>query len=376
MEALPLNTDITPLLKDKYKFGLAILPFGSMFASIGLMLVPAFMEPGDWMLVVLMLAGYIFGWLLNAFVAKYFYSMSNKSIWMIYIQGMIPKDWFTDGGWQGYCQNCKLHVEIWKQKRTKGKTFFVTKASVSFYLLYLLLTLVYPYFFADSSIDWLHLVWLGFLWFIGFIGLSLIIWHSSESSCKRGQHFLDSQENMEVSVKEAKDVEVKMGILTYISSMLSCSVFIGIGLIVLWPNWTASDNYDLPTYDALSELTGKAKVYHVYENGLQFQLEGNTIIYKVTHYDKPSKFLEAKINDQVITIRADHNDSHSPMFSDESYHYVFELSMDGQLLMEYDKIYANFIEVKQQQPYIAIPFILLGLGFCWLTHRQFKRTNR
>jgi len=64
------------------------------------------------------------------------------------------------------------------------------------------------------------------------------------------------------------------------------------------------------------------------------------------------------------------------MFSDERYHYVFELSIDGQLVMEYNNIYTEFKENRESLPYIAIPFILLGLVSAWFTHRQFRRSNR
>jgi len=376
MEFLPLNSNITPLLKDKYKFGLSILPFGCMFSAIGLIMFPSVMAPGDWMLIILMCVGYMFGWLLNALVAKYIYNMSSQFIWGIYIQGRVPKSWFADGGWQGYCQYCKMQVDSWKKQRAKGKLRFISKISAYFYFVYFLLTLVIPYFFGNTSPDWILLLWPGFLWFLGFLGLSLIFWHSSERSCKGGQYFIDALNNIEVAVEETEDVEVSMGVVTYISSMLSCSLFIGLGLMVWQPNWSKSGDYGLPAYDTLTEFTGKAKIQNIYQDGLKFQLEGESTNYDITFFNEPSKDLADKIKGQEITILTDLNDSHGPMFSDERFHYVFELSIDGQLVIEYNNIYAEFKENRESLPYIAIPFILLGLVSAWFTHRQFRRSNR
>jgi hypothetical protein len=150
MNSLAFNMRISHALRGKYQLGLAVLPIGLMFASFFVLWsfaswlssylgipdnAPVKDQPNGiiWIaifltvMIVLMITGYLLGWLLNAVTVRAFFGWDADRTRRVFLYSEVPT------GWLKYSKNREDHSgiagnDMWGITRKKGKwNYILTK---------------------------------------------------------------------------------------------------------------------------------------------------------------------------------------------------------------------------------------------------------
>ena len=123
MLPLAFNTILPQSLKGKHQFALAVLPIALMFASFGPTFLFAYWLEGAlgiphnspirnhpngtiWLLVflgvmvVLMILGYLLGWLANGLISRYVLGWPASKVVAVYMRSEVPQEWLKPSGTQ------------------------------------------------------------------------------------------------------------------------------------------------------------------------------------------------------------------------------------------------------------------------------------
>src|SRR5689334_2685154 len=116
MPSLAFNLTISQKLRKRVQFGLAVLPVGLMLGTLALifriavwfanavdldLLRPVRSQPSGllWLVMflatmtVLMLSGYLLGWVLNAFICQYLFRWPRAKVRSVFLKSHVPSDW-------------------------------------------------------------------------------------------------------------------------------------------------------------------------------------------------------------------------------------------------------------------------------------------
>ncbi|MCE2029372.1 hypothetical protein [Sessilibacter corallicola] len=153
MNNIAFNVQINTLLKAKYSIFLAIFPIGFMFLSFfptwlvaeylgesfGIQEgVPVKDAEHGWLwlslllsaMVVLMLLGYVFGWLLNALLALIIFGWSFEKVFAVFLSSDVPSHWLKDGAAENHREAKQDKLKQWSKVREQGKFKYILKIGV------------------------------------------------------------------------------------------------------------------------------------------------------------------------------------------------------------------------------------------------------
>ena len=204
MNILAFNMHISPQLRNKFNFGVYFFPFVLMFTSLALL-----WPFGEWLsdtlnilpdkpikeqkggvlftsillsaMLIFMLTGYLFGWLLDAFVASYVYKWPVEKVRRVFLFSDVPTTWLKKG-----VNTAKIHNNSalsWSTTRQKSKVKFVLKNGVFIWggFMYFFMTIL-PALRRDGSTGMFYYIWQAVLW--GIIGaiFGLLVWYFAEKN--------------------------------------------------------------------------------------------------------------------------------------------------------------------------------------------------
>ena len=206
MLPLAFNTILPQSLKTKHQFALAVLPIGLMFASFGLIFLFAYWLEGvldiphnspirdhpngtTWLvvflgvMVVLMILGYLLGWLANGLISRYVLGWPMSRVVAVYMRSQVPPEWLKQPSSGGTISLPKdqLASQRWEIQRTAGALRFIFTRGVlgwggaMFLVMYLL-----PAVSHGTPLDFMTAAIQAALWAGAGAGFGGVIWILSE----------------------------------------------------------------------------------------------------------------------------------------------------------------------------------------------------
>jgi hypothetical protein len=152
MPLLALNTTVSQTMRLKYQVGVGLMPIGLMFASMGLTYwfagwLAGVMgiglddrvrdHPEGWLwaglfltgFVLLMLAGYASGWLINAAISRFVLGWSAEQVRAVYLRSELPAHWRREGAPASQDADA-VAIANWEVQRKTGALGFIAKRGV------------------------------------------------------------------------------------------------------------------------------------------------------------------------------------------------------------------------------------------------------
>lgn len=205
MNWLPFNMHMSKLMRVNYQLGLSVLPIGLMFSSFLVLMyfaawlseyldipegAPVIDQPNGilWIviflstMVVLMILGYLIGWILNAVITRTVLGWDPEKIRRVFLYSEVPNEWLKEG--TANFEAGKTVVVInkqWATVREKGKWYYILTRGVFGWgaLMYFVMVIVpalrdVPNRKNDSFL------WPAFLWGGGGAIFGFLIWYFSE----------------------------------------------------------------------------------------------------------------------------------------------------------------------------------------------------
>lgn len=204
MNPLAWNFDISERMKAKPQIALGILPLGLMFASFGpffylmqfLMLVFGIPENAPiieqsngilWLIlvlvsmVVLMITGYLLGWVMNAIILMYVFKWSKEKASQVLLHSEVPSSWLKEGY---TTDSVKMNSQkTWAVTRQMGKTRFILQRGVlAWGVPMFFIMAVLPATKGTIEITFFYFCWQGVLWAAAGALFGFLIWFFSEKS--------------------------------------------------------------------------------------------------------------------------------------------------------------------------------------------------
>jgi hypothetical protein len=199
MNILAINPNLPTLLKKKYGYRLAILPFFLMLGSpvllyISLQLyrqhygiaenVPTkdlhIFEFALKALIVQMIFSYALGWLANGLIARFIFRWSAVEVKKVFLHSKVPNHWYKQEN-ETFEKSRLASLINWGETRKKGKLRFIIKVNLIGFCFALLIKLLKTVEASGiQSIDWNVSVWLLILLSSIYTGVAAIIWVSIE----------------------------------------------------------------------------------------------------------------------------------------------------------------------------------------------------
>jgi MFS family permease len=203
MNNIAFNLHIGNLLKARYSIFLAIFPIGLMFLSFAPTWLLAEYLSGffgiqegapikdaenGWLwlseflsaMVVLMLLGYITGWLINALLALVIFRWSREKIYAVYLNSDVPDSWLKDSVVATPTAHKQDKLEQWRKTRKQGKLKYILKIGVIGWgsLMYIIMA-VLPAFRSSEPLGF-TLIWQAALWATAGALFGALTWYFSE----------------------------------------------------------------------------------------------------------------------------------------------------------------------------------------------------
>ena len=211
MNPLAWNLEIPQRMRTKPQIALGILPLGLMFASFGpLFLLAQFLssvfgipenapviEQSNGMLwlilflvsmVILMITGYLLGWVLNAMILVYAFKWSKEKTSQALLYSEVPSSWLKES----YAtDSAKMNPQnTWVETRKMGKARFILQRGVlAWGVPMFFIMAVLPATKGTTEITFFYFCWQGVLWAAAGAIFGFLIWFFSEKS------FLKQNEN-------------------------------------------------------------------------------------------------------------------------------------------------------------------------------------
>ncbi len=207
MNPLAWNFELPQRMRTQPQIALGVLPLGLMFASFAPLFllttllssilgipenVPVKDQPNGmlWLIlflvamVILMIAGYLFGWVLNAIALRVFLKWPREKITRVLLYSEVPPSWIkeADTAISGASSSATTNTP-WAVIRQKGKGNFIFQRGVLAWgvPMYLLMT-VLPAVNGRVGPTAFYFLWQGVLWGGAGAFFGLVIWHFSEKS--------------------------------------------------------------------------------------------------------------------------------------------------------------------------------------------------
>ena len=203
MDNIAFNLHIGNLLKARYSIFLAIFPIGLMFLSFApTWLLAEYLSvffgiqegtpikdaENGWLwlsvflsaMVVLMLLGYIIGWLINALLALVVFRWSREKIYAVYLNSDVPGSWLKDSVVATSTAHKQDKLKQWRKTRKQGKLKYILKTGVIGWgsLMYIIMA-VLPAFRSSEPLGF-TLIWQAALWATAGALFGALTWYFSE----------------------------------------------------------------------------------------------------------------------------------------------------------------------------------------------------
>jgi hypothetical protein len=209
MRLLATNMLIWSDVKPRFKWGLSILPIGLMFAAfVPIFAIAAWLagalslgsgavkgQPNSllWlvlflsMMIVLMLAGYALGWVVNAAIARAYFEWPAEKIRSVFLESRIPADWREPEAAAPALDGKPVRQRFsWAVTRQKGRLHFVLVRGVLGWgsAMFVGMSLM-PVLMHRHEPTWSYLVRQVCVWAIGGACFGFATWSWSEWLFKR-----------------------------------------------------------------------------------------------------------------------------------------------------------------------------------------------
>ena len=207
---LAFNTEISRRMRVKVQIALGALPIGLMFASfIPLLLVvvwlssvfgtsmsaPIRSQPYEYLWLVLFLvvmvsfmaAGYLIGWVLNAFLLRILFGWSGEQVRRVMVYSEIPNSWLKDArSTTGNASSYLARNTTWAITRKKGMWRFILLRGVLAWGIPMYLAMAcLPALNGRVDPTAFYFFWQACLWSVAGALFGLIIWLTSERSYRK-----------------------------------------------------------------------------------------------------------------------------------------------------------------------------------------------
>lgn len=147
-----------------------------------------------------------------------------------------------------------------------------------------------------------------------------------------------------------------------------------IGLLILRA-YIMDPTRGLPAYGELQAIQGRVAWVDPYEFGVRFGFSGDSrgfaYLSKAEAHHKVTKHL-VNAGDRLITVLAELDDSHSPLYSDKTYHVVFQVVVGEQLVRSYQEVADAWAGDNKLMLLVGILLLLSGGFTGWQTHAKHK----
>lgn len=207
MNPLAWNFEIPQRMRTQPQIALGVLPIGVMFASFVPLFflatslasilgipdnVPVKDQPNGvlWLIlflvaaIILMIAGYLIGWVLNAIVLRIFFKWPQEKISRVLLYSEVPPSWLKETNTvAGSASSSATPNVTWAVTRQKGKRRFVFYRGVlAWGLPMYLLMAVMPAINGSVEPTTFYFLWQACLWGAAGALFGAVIWHFSEKS--------------------------------------------------------------------------------------------------------------------------------------------------------------------------------------------------
>lgn len=215
MNPLAWNFEIPQRMRMQPQIALGVLPIGLMFASFAPLFflamslssilgipdnAPVSNQPNGllWLIlvliamVILMISGYLIGWVLNAIGLRVFFRWSEEKVNRVLLHSEVPLSWLkaTNTATRAV-SSTKVKNTTWAVTRQKGKWHFILQRGVlAWGLPMYLFVAVLPAITGRIESTPIYFLWQACLWGSGGALFGLVIWYFSERSSlkQHGEH--------------------------------------------------------------------------------------------------------------------------------------------------------------------------------------------
>jgi hypothetical protein len=207
MNPLAWNFEIPHRMRAQPQIALGVLPIGLMFASFAPLFrlaaslssllgipdnVPVVEQPNGmlWLIlflgamVVLMIAGYLLGWFLNAIALRVFFRWPQEKISRVLLHSEVPPSWLKEtSATTGIAHSSATPNTTWAVTRQMGKRRFVfQRGLLAWGIPMYVLMVVLPAINGRVELTVFSYLWQACLWGAAGALFGLVIWHFSEKS--------------------------------------------------------------------------------------------------------------------------------------------------------------------------------------------------
>lgn len=131
----------------------------------------------------------------------------------------------------------------------------------------------------------------------------------------------------------------------------------------------------LPKYEELTEIEGEIDWVTSHRYGIRFGLKDNP-----QKLNYPSKMNALGLVRESLTtasgnklvVLTDLNDPHSPIYSDNVYYDVFEISVADRIVRSYEESANEWLSDQRLSPYLGAFFVVSGFIILW-QERKWRR---
>jgi len=194
-------------MRTQPQIALGVLPIGLMFASFAPLFflaaalssilgipdnAPVKDQPNGllWLIlfllamVILMIAGYLVGWVLNAIVLFVFFKWPQEKVRRVLLYSEVPPSWLKETNTTiGSASSGVASTATWAVTRQKGKIHFIFQRGVLAWGLPMYLFMaVLPVINGGIDATAFYFLWQACLWGAAGASFGFVIWHFSEKS--------------------------------------------------------------------------------------------------------------------------------------------------------------------------------------------------
>jgi MFS family permease len=207
MNPLAWNFEIPQRMRTQPQIALGVLPIGLLFASFAPLFflaaslssilgipdnAPIKDQPNGmlWLIiflvvmVILMIAGYLLGWFLNAIVLRVFFKWPQEKVRRVLLYSEVPPSWLKETNTAaGTASSGVASTATWAVTRQKGKLHFIFQHGVLAWGLPMYLFMaVLPVINGRVEPTAFYFIWQACLWGAAGASFGLVIWYFSEKS--------------------------------------------------------------------------------------------------------------------------------------------------------------------------------------------------
>ena len=204
MNPLAWNFEIPQRMRTQPQIALGVLPIGLMFASFAPLFflaaslssilgipenAPVKDQPNGmlWLIlflvamVILMITGYLLGWVLNAIVLRVFFKWPQQKISRVLLYSEVPPSWLKETNTTTGAASSNAIPSSWAATRQMGKRRFILQRGVlawgiPMYLFMAALPAI------NGRVEVFYFLWQACLWGAAGALFGFVIWHFSEKS--------------------------------------------------------------------------------------------------------------------------------------------------------------------------------------------------